>query len=174
MGNQASFPLDQYHPPNFSRWMFSSICWPPAARLFTELYKHWASFGPASSSFTWGSMSRPIYRLLVPERICRGIPRILSEQRESPYLVEDADLQLTGTSRFSIQASRSHCLYRTHFGPRRMNGISFLSQRHCARVSGERRIISATSSVVSSLFIWDGLSVSSAVRVQGLRLHGAC
>src|SRR5712664_1310457 len=71
-----------------------------------------------------------------------------AEQRESRYLVEDADLQLTGTIRFSIQASRSHCLYRTHFGPRRMNGISFLSQRHCARVSGERRIISATSSVV--------------------------
>lgn len=45
----------------------------------------------------------------------RGIPRMLSGQRESAYLVEDADLQLTGTSRFSIQASRSHCLYRTHF-----------------------------------------------------------
>jgi hypothetical protein len=143
--------------------------------LFQGVYEHWASFGPAAStSFTWGSVSWPTYRLLVPERICRGIPRMLSKQRESPYLVEDPDLQLTGTSRFSIQASRSHCLYRTHFGPRRMNGISFLSQRHCARVSGERRIISATSSVVSSLFTWDGLSAPSAVPVQGLRLHGAC
>jgi len=136
---------------------------------------HWASFGPAAStSFTWGSVSWFTYRLLVAERICRGIPRMLSKQRESPYLVEDPDLQLTGTSRFLIQASRSHCLYRTHFGPRRMNGISFLSQRHCARVSGERRIISATSSVVRSLFTRDGHSAPFAVPVQGLRLHGAC
>src|SRR6266480_435396 len=96
------------------------------------------------------------------------------EQRELPYLVEDAALQLTGTSRFSIQASTSHCLYRTHFGPRRMNGISFLSQRHCARVSGERRIISATSSVVSSLLTRGGASAPSAVRVPGRRLHGTC
>ena len=38
-----------------------------------------------------------------------------SNTRSSPpYLLEDADLQLPGTSRFSIQLSRSHCLYRTH------------------------------------------------------------
>jgi hypothetical protein len=99
---------------------------------------------------------------------------MLSEQRESPYLVEGADLQLTGTTRFSIQASRSHCLYRMHFGPRHTNEISFLSQLHCARVSGERRIISATSPVVSSLLTRDGLSAPSAVRVSGRRVHRTC
>src|SRR5713226_1686141 len=112
------------------------------------------------------------YRLPVPDRICWRILRMLSERREPAYLAEATDLQLTGTSRFSIQASRSHYLYRTHLGPRRTSGISFLSQRHCVRVSGESLTISATSSVVSNLFTREGPSAPSAVRVPGRRLRG--